>query len=212
VRSLAFTFTLVVSAAAFADSLRSDKHFVKIEVQSVGGSSRQYNVQVYESEPRRHLAHLRVVTENGRAAESETTAGDVRYTASVAPYGDAYLFEFIAVSGEEVIDRLRGGFTQAREAKPVEAVRAPREPAVLRRVEPVYTEEARAANATGTVVLDVHIDRSGFVREVTVLTPAAYGLSEAAVDAVKQWRFESTMGERGPIEVLQEVTIAFTGQ
>ena len=41
----------LLGTTAFADSLRSDKHFLKIEQQTLS-TSRQYNVQVFDAETR----------------------------------------------------------------------------------------------------------------------------------------------------------------
>lgn len=217
-RILAFTIlSMLCSTAAFGDALRSDRHLLKIAVQTLSASSRQYTVQVFDAESRSSVANLSITTKGGAVAEGETVAGGTRYAARIVPYGEAYLIEFSAASGGEVIDSVRGGFqAPPSESKPVpappSAARGGRDtvaPAVIRRVDAVYTEDARAAGAVGNVVLEVLIDKSGFVRDATVLTPMGYGLSESAVDAVKQWQFEPSMLDRGPVEVLQEVTIEF---
>jgi TonB family protein len=207
-------FVLVfISTTAFADSLRSDKHFVKIDVQPAG-NSRQYDVQVFDAETRTGIAQLKVVTKGDTPAESETTAGSMRYKVRIEPHGATYLIAFTADDGAEGIDTMRGGFTTAPKSKPVpaRAVRAGREinaPAILRRVAPVYTDEARAAGAVGSVVVELLIDKSGFVREATVVQPMGHGLSESAIDAVKQWQFAPAMHEGVPVEVAYEVTIDF---
>ena len=201
------------STAALADSLRSDKHFVKIDVQPTG-NSRQYDVQVFDAESRTGIAQLKVVTKADTPAESETSAGGTRYKVRIEPHGAAYLIAFTADDGAEGIDTMRGGFTTVAKSKPVpaRAVRAGREinvPAVLRRVTALYTEEAKAAGAVGSVVVEVLIDKSGFVREATVVQPMGHGLSESAVDAVKQWQFAPAMHEGVPVEVSYDVTIDF---
>jgi TonB family protein len=204
---------VLLSTAALADSLRSDKHFVKIDVQP-SGNSRHYDVQVLDAESRTGIAQLKVATKGDTPADSETTAGGTRYKVRIEPHGAAYMIAFTADDGTEVIDTMRGGFTTAAKSKPVpaRAVRAGREinvPAVLRRVAPVYTEEAKAAGAVGAVVVELLIDKSGFVREATVVQPMGHGLSESAVDAVKQWQFAPAMHEGVPVEVSYEVTIDF---
>lgn len=64
------------------------------------------------------------------------------------------------------------------------------EPRVLHRVEPKLSEAERRRGITGEVILQVGIRRDGTVGGVCVLKPLPCGLSTAAVDAVRQWRFE----------------------
>jgi TonB family protein len=206
---LAIAFVLA-SFGATADSLRTDKHLVKIDAQS-----RQYNIQIFDAESRSPVAHLKVVAQGDDPAEAETTAGNTRYHVRIFPHGTSYLVVFTADDGAGGIDTMRAGFTQriAQDAKPsAEPMRGGRdveEPKVLRRVEPVYTETARAAGAAGTVVLEVLIDRSGFVRNAKVVKSMGYGLDESAADAVQQWQFEPSAHGRERVEVLHEVTIDF---
>jgi TonB family protein len=56
--------------------------------------------------------------------------------------------------------------------------------------DPVYTDAARQAGVSGSVVLDVVITAEGKVAEVRVIKGLPLGLSEAAVAAVEQWRYE----------------------
>lgn len=211
-RALTIAAAVLFSFSAFAsDTLRSGRHFLKIEA---AGNSGQYNVQVFDGESRSSVAQLKVMTKGGAPAEAETTAGGTRYNVLIVPHGVAYLVEFKAYEGTELIDAMRGGFTGGAKpnAAPARAARGGRDvnaPKVVRRVDAVYTEEARAAGAAGSVVVEVLIDRSGFVREATVLQPIGHGLSEAAIDAVKQWQFEPSMQQGVPVEVQQEVTIDF---
>jgi TonB family protein len=201
------------STAAFADSLRSDKHFIKIDIQPAG-NSRHYDIQVFDAESRSGITRLKVMTKGDTPAEGETSAGSTRYKVRIEPHGVAYLIAFTADDGAEVIDTMRGGFTTAAKSKPVpaRAVRAGREinvPAVIRRVAALYTEEAKAAGAAGSVVVELLIDKSGFVREATVVQPMGHGLSESAVEAVKQWQFAPALYEGVPVEVAYEVAIDF---
>jgi protein TonB len=63
-------------------------------------------------------------------------------------------------------------------------------PALIRRVEPVYPPMAVQAFITGTVILEATVDDQGAVDEVTVLRSASAMLDKAALDAVRQWRYE----------------------
>jgi TonB family protein len=202
------------STAALADSLRSDRHFVKIDVQPLSQTSHQYDVKVFDAESRTAVTQLKLVTKGDTPASTETTAGGTRYQVRIEPHGDSYRIDFTAGDGAEGIETMRGGFTAGAKTKqdPAHVARGGRhvkEPAVLRRVEPVYTEEAKAAGAVASVVVEVLIDRSGFVRDATALQSIGLGRSESAVDAVKQWQFEPSMEKGVPVEVAQEVTIDF---
>ncbi len=213
-RALIAAALFFITTAAFADGFRSDKHLVKIDTQALGNGSRQYHVQIFNADSRGHVAQLKVATSGDTPAEADTVVSGTTYKVRVQPHGEAYLVQFTANDGTETIDSMRGGFTTAAKPQPArpQALRGGsdvKEPKVVRRIEAVYTEEAKAAGAVGSVVLEVLIDRSGFVREATVVRAMGHGLTESAVDAVKQWQFEASMQERTPVEVLQEVTIDF---
>jgi len=65
-------------------------------------------------------------------------------------------------------------------------------PLLIHKVEPEYTEEARAAKFQGTVVLKVVIEANGRVstERINVDRSLGMGLDEKAIEAVKQWRFK----------------------
>jgi len=50
------------------------------------------------------------------------------------------------------------------------------------------------------VVLDVVIERDGSVGDIKVIMPLGEGLTDSAITAVKQWRYESSVlaGSRSP--------------
>lgn len=83
-------------------------------------------------------------------------------------------------------------------------------PGVTREVKPEYTKEAKSAGIQGTVTLDTVVLEDGTVGEVTVSRSldSVYGLDEAAVKAMKQWRFEPGMkgGKRVRVRVSVEMT------
>lgn len=59
---------------------------------------------------------------------------------------------------------------------------------------PVYPPIARANGIAGTVVLDATIDRSGRVVD-PLIRQSVPMLDQAAVDAVRQWRFEPRVSQ-----------------
>jgi TonB family protein len=84
-----------------------------------------------------------------------------------------------------------------------------RAPVVLSRVEPRYPEEARAARISGIVITEMMIDAAGNVVDAVVLKPLPFGLDQAALDAVKQWRFAPATKNGVPVPVMFNVTINF---
>jgi TonB family protein len=76
---------------------------------------------------------------------------------------------------------------------------------------PTFTEEARKARMTGgVVILDVLIDEKGNVTDVKVLQGLAMGLEEAAVKAVKRWKFKPATLDGQPVPVYYILTVNFT--
>jgi periplasmic protein TonB len=62
-------------------------------------------------------------------------------------------------------------------------------PKMLRRVAPVYPVLAKSAHVTGIVIVEAQVDERGSVREVRVLRGSPL-LDEAALEAVRQWRYQ----------------------
>lgn len=79
---------------------------------------------------------------------------------------------------------------------------------LLRRVEPVYPEEARQQKVQGPVVLEVHIGADGAVQNVEVVRGPPE-LARASIDAVKQWRFKPRTEKGRPAEMQSRVTLNF---
>jgi protein TonB len=82
-------------------------------------------------------------------------------------------------------------------------------PEVVFRVEPRYTELARRARIQGIVIVETIIDTSGRVTDARVLKSLPMGLSESAVEAVMQWRFEPATLDQRPVSVYFTLTVKF---
>jgi protein TonB len=83
-----------------------------------------------------------------------------------------------------------------------------RPPTKVAHANPVYPEDAKAAGVEGMVVLETRIEKDGTVGEARVVQSVPM-LDQAAVDAVRQWRFEPTLLNGAPVPVVMTVTIAF---
>ncbi|UCF68472.1 MAG: energy transducer TonB [Acidobacteriota bacterium] len=80
------------------------------------------------------------------------------------------------------------------------------------RVEPEYPELARRARIQGRVILRAVIKKDGSVADIEVLREpqANLGFSDAAISAVKQWRYRPAMQNGRPVDVYFTVTVNFT--
>ena len=75
-------------------------------------------------------------------------------------------------------------------------------------VVPIYPEIARPAGISATVVLECTIDPTGHVADARVI--AGHPLfNEAALNAVRQWRYSATRLNGVPVAVLLTVTVRF---
>lgn len=84
-----------------------------------------------------------------------------------------------------------------------------REPRKVFDVTPVYPAIARAARVDGTVIIEATIARDGSVRDARLLRSTPM-LDQAALDAVRQWRYTPSRLNGVPVEVLVTVTVRFT--
>jgi protein TonB len=92
---------------------------------------------------------------------------------------------------------------------PVDAARLDVPPRLLVETPPSYPSLARRARVEGVVTLGCTIDQTGKVKDVKVLHGLPMGLTEAAVDAVKQWRYAPSTLHGAPVEVAITVNVTF---
>jgi TonB family protein len=79
---------------------------------------------------------------------------------------------------------------------------------LIRKVPPRYPELARRARVEGEVVLKISVNEEGDVSNVEVISGHQL-LRQAAVDAVKQWRYEPTVLNGKPVPVIATITVNF---
>jgi periplasmic protein TonB len=78
----------------------------------------------------------------------------------------------------------------------------------LRKDLPVYPAIAKAAGVEGTVTLAATISKSGSVENLRVVSGSAM-LQQAALDAVKNWRYRPYLLNGDPVEVETTVNVVF---
>ena len=85
-------------------------------------------------------------------------------------------------------------------------------PEIISSTKPVYTELARRARVSGTVIVESIINEQGDVVNVRVLKGQPLGLDQAAVDAIKTWKFKPAMKAGKPVKVYYVLTVNFQVQ
>ncbi len=79
---------------------------------------------------------------------------------------------------------------------------------IISRVEPRYPPLAVQTKQSGTVVLHAIINRDGRIGALEVVSGSPFFV-QAALDAVRQWRYRPTMLNGEPVEVETTITVLF---
>jgi len=80
---------------------------------------------------------------------------------------------------------------------------------LIQQPRPVYPPSAKEARIQGVVHLQAVIGADGHVKDLTVISGHPL-LVEAALDAVKQWVYETTLLNGEPVEVQTQIDVNFT--
>ncbi len=81
-------------------------------------------------------------------------------------------------------------------------------PRKLHHVDPVTPELARAARVQGVVIVEIMVGTDGAVKDARILRSIPV-LDQAALDAVRQWRFEPPLVNGQAVPVIMTAPIAF---
>ena len=82
-------------------------------------------------------------------------------------------------------------------------------PKLLSKVEPEYSEDARLAKYSGSVLLSIEILEDGSPHNIKVTRPLGFGLDQKAVEAVAKWKFEPATLNGQPVAVSAQVEVNF---
>jgi protein TonB len=84
-------------------------------------------------------------------------------------------------------------------------------PSLANRVNPTYPPAAQSAQVEGNVVIEATVAKDGSVDNVRVVSGNPL-LHQAAVAAVKQWRYQPLLLNGEPVEFVLTVTVSFSLQ
>ena len=80
---------------------------------------------------------------------------------------------------------------------------------MIRQVQPVYPQIAKTAHVQGTVLLHAVISKDGSVQELQYVSGPPL-LMKAAMDAVREWRYQPTLLNGEPVEVETTISVIFS--
>jgi TonB family protein len=83
------------------------------------------------------------------------------------------------------------------------------QPALIRKVEPEYSELARIAGFSGSVQLSVVVGADGIPTNIQVRRPLGFGLDEKAIEAVSKWVFKPGVKGGEPVPVIAVIDVNF---
>lgn len=113
-----------------------------------------------------------------------------------------------------VLGGIVGGLPRAAPPPPPAAVRVGgqiKEPKLLHRVDPAYPDLAQQARLSAIIIMEALVGTDGRVRAVKVLRGAPL-FDDAALTAVKQWRYQPLLLNGIPTQFILTVTINFNLQ
>lgn len=84
-----------------------------------------------------------------------------------------------------------------------------RRPALVERTEPRYPTEDRRLGLSGSVILSVVIGEDGRVRDAKVVRSVSPRMDQAALEAVRRWKYRPAMLDGEPVPVYGVITVRF---
>ena len=85
------------------------------------------------------------------------------------------------------------------------------QPKLIRQVKPVYPDLAVQSRVSALVILEAEVDTRGYVKTVKVLRGHPL-FDDAAMEAVKQWRYQPLLLNGEPTGFILTVTVNFNLQ
>ncbi len=171
----------------------------------------------------RYRVHL-VIDSGGRVAEARVVSGsapadrtvdELAERAAVLAAVRQWTFDAPARAPMLLATYVGAGETEGvvgpAAGRPIRIGGDMRPPTKVHHVSPDYPDDARAAGISGVVILAATIDAEGAVIAVQMVRSVP-GLDDAAIAAVRQWRYMPTWLNGQPVAVIMTVTVNFQPQ
>ena len=96
-------------------------------------------------------------------------------------------------------------------AKPIRVGGMVQAARIIRQVKPIYPADLQEQGVQGSVLLNAVISKEGVPLNLSIVNPAVNSVFiAAAIDAVNQWRYQPSLLNGEPIEVLTTIQVDFT--
>ena len=148
----------------------------------------------------------------GHVVEATIISGDPLLTEAAIKAAEQWQFEPYQLDGQPIAVETRAtlyvGPDQPQAPQKLRVSQGVMKDNLVARINPVYPLKAKEDRIQGDVLLRATINREGNVSDVK----AIYGhplLVEAAVEAVKQWRYKPLMLNNEPVEVETTIRVQF---
>jgi TonB family protein len=223
------SFLVFVATSALAASslqtlaMRSTHHELQIQ-RAPSGDHIVYDLALTDLDTGASLLRKRVDGNAGGDADVSETLGTKQVRVTLHDRHGVFTAEVDVVDGKKLVD----GFITTWQLEPRDLadatdglpplIKAPgalrvggdvKPPSAIRRVEPLYPESARRNHVQGTVTLQLLVGKDGKVKDFAVRKGLPEGLTESAINAVRQWTFAPATLSGEPVEVLFDLTISF---
>ena len=226
IRALSLFVALVAASAlaqiqdAYKLEARGERYSITLDVRELANDKAECDASITDLSTHTVIWQPHLAGDDSKLVSTMEKDG-LRYELTVMLYADLAAADFRAADliifdrQGVIVDSLRARWRGPSHALQLNASGAyevghdVKAPQLIKRVEPVYPSEARANRVKGIVVLQVLIDKTGAVRQIVVRKEFAPGLSDAAVDAVRQWQFAPATLNGKPVDVVLNVAINF---
>ena len=83
------------------------------------------------------------------------------------------------------------------------------QPSVIYKVDPAYSEEARVAKYSATVLLQLVVGADGTPQNIKVVRRAGFGLDDCAMTTIAKWQFKPGQKDGNPVPVFATIEVNF---
>lgn len=81
---------------------------------------------------------------------------------------------------------------------------------ILKKVAPIYPDDAKHARVSGTVTIQAVIGTDGWVHDMQVLTAPSASMAASSLGAVSQWRYRPYLLNGSPVEVQTTINVIYS--